>query len=260
MADSPGKKIALVMGGGAGTGRATVLAFGRAGYQVAIADIDGDSAEETLHILKDEGGEGLALYADMGRAEDIENVVNRIGEHYGALHAVANNAAAGIPNQAITDISESDWDRCHSVTLRGVWLCLKYQLPLIEASGGGAIANVASVSGIRGEVFQSAYAAAKGGVITLSKAAAAEYARRGVRVNTVCPGGINSGGMQYYLRHLEADAADKVLNAHAMGRLAEPTEIADAVVYLCSEQASFITGHDLVVDGGVLVRSNVIEP
>lgn len=144
------------------------------------------------------------------------------------------------------------------VTLKGVWLSMKYQLPLIEASGGGAIVNIASVSGIRGEVFQSAYAAAKGGVITLSKAVAAEYARRGVRINTVCPGGIDTKGMQYYLKSMP-EMHDKTLDAHAMGRLARPEEIADAVVYLCSDKASFITGHDMVVDGGILVRSNVID-
>jgi len=135
---------------------------------------------------------------------------------------------------------------------------MKYQLPLIETSGGGAIVNIASVSGIRGEVFQSAYAAAKGGVITLTKAVAAEYARRGVRINTVCPGGIETDGMRFYLKSMP-EMREKTLNAHAMGRLARPEEVADAVVFLCSEQASFITGHDLVVDGGILVRSNVIE-
>ena len=135
---------------------------------------------------------------------------------------------------------------------------MKYQLPLIEASGGGAIVNIASVSGMRGEAHQSAYATAKGGVLTLSKAAAVEYARRGVRVNTICPGGINTGGMQFYLENMP-EMREKVLNVHAMGRLAEPEEIADAVVFLCSDNASFITGHDLVVDGGALIRSNVIE-
>jgi NAD(P)-dependent dehydrogenase (short-subunit alcohol dehydrogenase family) len=247
------------MGGGAGTGRATALAFANAGYAVVVADIDGDRAQSTLERLQAAGSDGLAREADMASAEDVARIIADIRKQFGALHAVSNNAAASPRNLPITEITEAEWDRCHSVTLKGVWLCMKYQLPLIESSGGGAIVNIASVSGMRGEVFQSAYAAAKGGVITLSKAAAAEYAKRGVRVNTVCPGGINTGGMQRYLKHLEAETLEKVLNAHAMGRLAEPEEIANAVVWLCSEQASFITGHDLVVDGGVLVRSNVVE-
>jgi len=257
--DNSASTVALVMGGGAGTGRATALAFAKAGYTIAVADIDGDRAHSTLALVQDAGGEGLAIEADMASASDVERTVAKVREQFGALHAVSNNAATSPRNLPITEISEAEWDRCHSVTLKGVWLCMKYQLPLIEMSGGGAIVNIASVSGLRGEVFQSAYAAAKGGVITLGKAAAAEYAKRGVRVNTVCPGGINTGGMQHYLKHLEVETLNKVLNAHAMGRLAEPEEIAQAVVWLCSEQASFITGHDLVVDGGVLVRSNVVE-
>ena len=252
-------KIALVMGGGAGTGRATALAFGAEGARVVVADINEKGGRETVAQLQSRGGEGLFVPADMGSALDIHRTIASLREHYGALHMVSNNAALGVPSKPVTDISEEEWDRCMAVTLRGVWLCMKYQLPLIEASGGGAIVNVASVSGIRGEAFQSAYAAAKGGVINLGKSVAAEYARRGVRVNTVCPGGIDSGGMAFYLKKMPG-MREKVSSVHAMGRIAEPSEIADAVVYLCSERASFITGHDLVVDGGLMIRSNVIDP
>jgi NAD(P)-dependent dehydrogenase (short-subunit alcohol dehydrogenase family) len=251
-------KVALVMGGGAGTGRATVLAFANEGARVVIADVNEAGGLETLSQVESQGGEGVFVKADMSRAEDVQRVTERAREAFGGLHLVSNNAALGVPSKPVVELSEEEWDRCMSVTLRGVWLCMKYQLPLIEASGGGAIVNVASVSGIRGEAFLSAYAAAKGGVINLSKTVAVEYAKRGIRINTVCPGGINSGGMDMYLRKMP-EMREKTLNAHAMGRLAEPEEIADAVVYLCSERASFITGHDLVVDGGVLVRSNVLE-
>jgi NAD(P)-dependent dehydrogenase (short-subunit alcohol dehydrogenase family) len=258
MSETMKNRIALVMGGGAGTGRATVLAFAREGAKVVIADVNEEGGRETLKLVQAEGGEGLFVTANMGDAADVQAVMEQTRQAFGGLHIVSNNAALGVPNKPVTELSEDEWDRCMGVTLRGVWLCMKYQLPLIEASGGGAIVNVASVSGVRGEAFQSVYAAAKGGVINLSKTVAVEYARRGIRVNTVCPGGINSGGMAYYLKKMP-EMRDKVLNAHAMGRLAEPEEIADAVVYLCSERASFITGHDLVVDGGVMVRSNVIE-
>lgn len=251
-------KVALVMGGGAGTGRATALAFARGGARVVVADINEKGARQTQALINDAGGEAAAVTANMGLAVDIQRVMDICQDMYGGLHMVSNNAAQAAPNKPVTALSEEEWDKCMGVTLKGVWLCMKYQLPLIEASGGGAIVNIASVSGIRGEVFQSAYAAAKGGVITLTKAVAAEYARRGVRVNTVCPGGIETDGMRYYLKSMP-EMREKTLNAHAMGRLARPQEIADAVVYLCSEQASFITGHDLVVDGGILVRSNVIE-
>lgn len=246
------------MGGGAGTGRATALAFANEGATVVIADINSTGGEETLTQIKSQGGSGFFQAANMAKAQDIEHLIARINSKYGALHMVSNNAARAIPNKPLTDISEKEWDDCMGVTLKGLWLCMKHQLPLIEASGGGAIVNIASVSGIRGEAFQSAYAAAKGGVITLTKAAAVEYAKRGVRVNTVCPGGINSEGIQIYLDKMP-ELREKTLNTHAMGRLAEPQEIANAVIYLCSDKASFITGHDLVVDGGVMVRSNVID-
>lgn len=251
-------KVALVMGGGAGTGRATALAFARKGAKVVVADIKEKGARETLSLIESEGGEGIAVVANMAVSSDIQRVLEECEQAFGALHMVSNNAALGAPNKPVTELEEDEWDRCLGVTLRGVWLCMKYQLPFIEASGGGAIVNIASVSGIRGEVFQSAYAAAKGGVITLTKAVAAEYARRGVRVNTVCPGGIDTDGMRFYLQAMP-EMREKTVNSHAMGRLAKPEEIADAVVYLCSAEASFITGHDLVVDGGILVRSNVID-
>jgi NAD(P)-dependent dehydrogenase (short-subunit alcohol dehydrogenase family) len=251
-------KVALVMGGGAGTGRATALAFSRKGARVVVADINEKGACETLALIEGAGGEGIATVANMAVSEDIQRVVQECEGAFGALHMVSNNAAQAAPNKPVTRLSEDEWDKCMDVSLKGVWLCMKYQLPLIESSVGGAIVNLASVSGIRGEVYQSAYAAAKGGVITLTKAVAAEYARRGVRVNTVCPGGIDTAGMQFYLQSMP-EMREKTLNAHAMGRLAKPEEIADAVVYLCSAEASFITGHDLVVDGGILVRSNVVE-
>lgn len=252
------QKVALVMGGGAGTGRATALAFARAGAHVVVADRNDTGARETVEQIESTGSRGLALEADMASATDVLAVLQATRATFGGLHWVSNNAARGIPNTPLTEITEEQWDACMAVTLRGVWLCLKHQLPLIEASGGGAIVNVASVSGIRGEPLQSAYAAAKGGVLALTRSAATEYARRGVRVNAVCPGGINTGGMDFYLQK-RPELRRKVLEVAAMGRLARPEEVADAVVFLCSERASFITGHDLVVDGGTLVRSNVID-
>lgn len=251
-------KVALVMGGGAGTGRATALAFSKAGARVVVADINLEGAQKTVAAIADLAGEAIAVQSDMAQAGDIQRVIQTTRDEYGALHAVSNNAALGTKNLPLTEISEEAWDRCMDVTLKGIWLAMKYQLPFIEESGGGAIVNIASVAGMRGDPFQSAYAAAKGGVITLTKTAAVEYAKRGIRVNSVSPGGINSGGMDFYLDKMP-EMKEKVLNTHAMGRMAEPEEIADAVVYLCSDQSSFITGHNLVVDGGILVRSNVIN-
>jgi NAD(P)-dependent dehydrogenase (short-subunit alcohol dehydrogenase family) len=252
------KRTALVMGGGAGTGRAIVLALAAEGYRVVFTDIDPAGGGKTLAALEKAGRTGRFVEADLASAEDTRRVFEIITTEFGALHAACNSAALGTPNLPFTDVGEDDWDRCMNVSLKGVWRAMQKQLPLIESSGGGAIVNIASVSGLRGEAQQSVYAAAKGGLITLSKSAATEYARRGVRVNTVCPGGIDSGGMAFYLERMP-EMQQRVLDSHAMGRLAEPAEIADAVAFLCSERASFITGHDLVVDGGILVRSNVLE-
>jgi NAD(P)-dependent dehydrogenase (short-subunit alcohol dehydrogenase family) len=251
-------RIALVVGGGAGTGRAICGKFAARGATVVVADINAEGAQKTVDLLRRDGAAASCFVGDIASAAAMQALVAQVEAEHGVLHMAVNNAAVGTPNKGVTQLSEAEWDRCHGATLKGIWLAMKHQLPLIERSGGGAIVNIASVSGLRGEAFQSAYAAAKGGVITLSKAVATEYAKRGIRVNTVCPGGINSGGMQMYLESMP-EMRDRVLNSHAMGRLAEPEEIADAAVYLCSEQASFITGHDLVVDGGILVRSNVIE-
>ena len=151
-------KVALVMGGGAGTGRATALAFVAEGASVVIADVNEEGGRETLAQVQAQGGHGLFVRADMSEAADVQNVVAQTLQVFGGLHMVSNNAALSAPNKPVTDLSEDEWDRCMAVTLRGIWLCMKYQLPLIEASGGGAIVNVASVSGIRGEAFQSAYA------------------------------------------------------------------------------------------------------
>lgn len=250
--------VALVMGGGEGTGRATALAFAREGAAVVVADISERSGRAAVALIEANGGRAHFVEADMGNGADIRRVLETVASRFGALHKVSNNAAAGTANTPIADITEEAWDRCMAVTLRGVWLSMKHQLPLIEASGGGAIVNIASLSGIRGDAMQAAYAAAKAGVINLTKTAAVEYAKRGVRVNCVCPGGIESGGMRFYLKQMPEMRA-KTEAIHPMGRLAQPEEIADAAVYLCSERASFVTGHALVVDGGVLVRSNVID-
>lgn len=251
-------KVALVMGGGAGTGRATCAAFAAAGAAVMVADVNEEGGQNTVAKLRESGACAEFCLADMADAQDVQRVVAQTREAFGGLHCVSNNAALGAPNKPVTELTEAEWDRCMGVTLRGVWLCMKYQLPVIEACGGGAIVNVASVSGLRGDAHQSAYSAAKGGVIALSKTVASEYAKRGVRINTVCPGGIATGGMKFYLDKMP-EMREKTENVHAMGRLAEPEEIADAVTYLCSDRSSFITGHDLVVDGGILVRSNVID-
>jgi NAD(P)-dependent dehydrogenase (short-subunit alcohol dehydrogenase family) len=157
----------------------------------------------------------------------------------------------------LTDIKKKAWDGSLSVTLTGVWLCMKYEIPAMLASGGGAIVNISSSAALTGEALQSAYAAGKGGVIALTKTAAAEYAQRGIRVNAVCPGCVRTPGSEDYFRKVPG-ASEKTIGLHAMRRLGEPEEIADAVTYLCSDRASFVTGHAMLVDGGIMVNPHTL--
>lgn len=250
-------KVALVTGAGSGIGRATAVAFAREGARVTVADRDEAGGAETAQLVEGAGSEALVVRADVAVPADVEAMVAATLDRFGALHCAANNAARGAGFHFLTDIEPRSWDRCLAVTLTGVWLCLKYEIPAIQRSGGGAIANIASVSGLRGEALQAAYSAAKGGVLALTKSAAAEYAQRGVRINAVCPGGIRTPAIARYFRDVPGAEAASIA-AHAMRRLGEPEEVADAVVYLCSDRASFVTGHVMIVDGGVLVNPHTL--
>ena len=246
-------KVALVTGGGSGIGEATAITFHRDGAKVAIIDRNLEQAERVAQSIVAEGGDAIALKANVASDDEVESAIAAILERYGALHAASNNAAFGGGFKQITEFSEKEWGLINDVTLKGVWLCMKHQLPAMEASGGGAIVNISSVGGVRGEAKMSLYSAAKGGVIALTKTAAAEYGQRGVRVNCVAPGGIMTAGRQGYFDALPEER-DATIATHAMRRLGEPEEIADAVSYLLSERASFITGAVLNVDGGIMVN------
>ena len=189
----------------------------------------------------------------MSSETEVEAAIGAIVAHYGALHIASNNAAFGGGFKPVTEWTEREWEKINDITLKGVWFCIKYQLPAMESAGGGAIVNITSVGGVRGEAKMSPYSAAKGGVIALTKTVAAEYAQRGVRCNAVAPGGIRTPAIEMYFEALPEER-DATIATHAMRRLGEPEEIADAVSYLLSDRASFITGHVLNVDGGVLVN------
>ncbi len=246
-------KVAMVTGGGSGIGEATAHVFHQDGAKVVIVDRDLDAAEKVRDAILADGGDAIALQANVADEQEVEAAIAAIMDHYGALHGASNNAAFGGGFKEVTTWSEKEWEQVQDVTLKGVWFCLKYQLPAIEQSGGGAIVNISSVGGVRGEAKMSPYSAAKGGVLALTKTVAAEYAQRGIRVNCVAPGGIKTPAIELYFEAFPHER-DKTIATHAMRRLGEPEEIADAVSYLLSDRSTFITGHILNVDGGVLVN------
>jgi NAD(P)-dependent dehydrogenase (short-subunit alcohol dehydrogenase family) len=243
-------KVVLVTGAAGGIGRATALAFAGAGARLVLTDNDAEGGADTAQLLTESGGEAIFIPADVTRAEQIESLINQLIDHFGKLDCAFNNA--GIPgNLSTVDCSEEDWDRVIGVNLKGVWLCLKYEIPrMLEA--GGAIVNNSSVGGLVGTPGLAPYTASKHGVIGLTRAAAMDHARHNVRVNAVCPGFVRTPKAEAELdRHPEHRQV--VEQRVPMGRMAEPEEIADAVIWLCSDESSFVNGHAVVVDGGYVV-------
>lgn len=254
MAGQLADKVALVTGGSSGIGRATALAFAREGAKVVVADVYVVGGQETVRRVRDAGGEAVFVETDVTQAAEVEAMVNQAVETYGRLDCAFNNAGVSTRDSAPTAIcSEEDWDRVVSVNLKGVFLCLKYELRQMLKQGGGAIVNTASVYGLvaAGDSEQgfSSYIASKHGVVGQTKATALEYARANMRVNAVCPGHIRTPMIIPKAGLSPEDEAQ--LNAeYPLGRIGEPEEVAQVVVWLCSDAASFVTGHALVVDGG----------
>ncbi len=244
-------KAALITGGGGGIGRATALAFAREGARVAVADIAAEAARETVALVNAAGGQAISLSGEVTRDADVRAMVEGVVAAYGRLDCAFNNAgiagwqveAAGMKT---ADWSEDAFDRMIAVNLKGVWLCLRHELPRMQAQGGGAIVNTGSIAGLAGLPTSSAYVAAKHGVIGLTKTAAIEYAEAGIRVNAVCPGYIKTRMTEDTM--LRRGAA--ILAQTPLKRMGEPEEIAEMVVWLCSERASYVTGAAWNVDGG----------
>ena len=242
-------KVAIVTGGSSGIGRATAVAFAKEGAKVVVAARRTPEGEETVRQAKEAGGEALFVQADVTKAADIEALVNKTLETYGRLDCAFNNAGSGKANP-LTEMSESDWDFDLAVNLKAVWLCMKSEIPAMLKTGAGAIVNMASQGAIVGVPNFSSYCAAKGGVISLSRTAAIEYAKDKIRVNIVSPGAIKTD----ILSEIPADQMQQIEAAIPIERAGQPEEIAAAVLWLCSDSASFVTGHNLVIDGGYTVQ------
>ncbi len=243
-------RVALVTGGGSGIGRQACLVFSREGAQVVVCDVVLEGGEETVSQIRQAGGQAMFIQADVAQAAEVEAVVARTVETYGRLDCAYNNAGIAGRTARVADDSEQNWDRVLSINLKGVWLCLKYEIAHMLTQGSGAIVNTASDAGLIGLRRAGAYVASKHGVVGLTKTAALEYATSNIRVNAVCPGPIDTP----MLRGASERVIDAMATAQPNGRLGQPREIAEAAVWLCSDAASFVTGHPMPVDGGYLAQ------
>jgi NAD(P)-dependent dehydrogenase (short-subunit alcohol dehydrogenase family) len=252
MAASMQGKVALITGGGSGIGRATSIAFARAGAKVVVADVVPQGGNSTVELIKDTGGEATFVATDVTVSQQVERMVKTAADIYGGLDFAYNNAGIEGPGNGLLDCTEEEWQRVLAVNLTGVWLCMKQEIPAIQKRGGGAIVNTCSVLGLVGVPSIPAYTAAKHGVAGLTKEAALEFAKDNIRVNSVCPGSIRTPMVE---RVMNAGATEKFLAAaQAIKRLGKPEEIANAVVWLCSDAASFVTGVMMPVDGGWIAQ------
>jgi len=242
-------KVALVTGAGSGIGLATAKAFGEAGASVVLADRREDAVRAAAEGLSASGGKALAVRCDVTDDTQVASMIDRTVSAFGRLDAAFNNAGVIQRRVDTAEISGDEWDRVMAINLRGVWSCMKYELPQMLRNGGGAIVNCSSIGGVIGVPGLAAYHAAKHGVIGLTKTAALEYATRKIRINAVCPGTINTP-MAESLTGGDPKILAEFLKDEPIGRIAEPEEVAAAVLWLCSPGASYVVGHALLVDGG----------
>jgi NAD(P)-dependent dehydrogenase (short-subunit alcohol dehydrogenase family) len=248
-----GEKVALVTGAASGIGKAAALQFASKGACVAVADIDEAGARSTAKVIQEQGGRAEAIAVDVADPESVRSMTARVAETFGRLHYAFNNAGIVGAGTSIADMPVEVWDRGVAVMLSGVFLCMKFEIPLLLDSGGGAIVNTSSGAGIIGFPGMANYVAAKHGVIGLTKTAALEYIGSGIRINAVCPGTARSRMVEDWIGG-DAAAEAEVAGLHPIGRIASPDEIAAAALWLCSDEASFVVGHALVVDGGYTIQ------
>jgi NAD(P)-dependent dehydrogenase (short-subunit alcohol dehydrogenase family) len=246
--DFNGKSV-LITGAGGGIGRATALAFAEAGARLTLTDVDVAAGEETAALVRARRGEAIFLKVDVTRETEVAAMVAATVAAYGRLDCAFNNAGIEIEDSRITECDESVFDRIMGVNVKGMWLCLKHELKQMEAQGGGAIVNTASVAGLKGAPRLATYAGSKHAVVGLTRSTAAEFAKQDIRVNAVCPGVIRTP-MSERWANKDPDMPARMAALHPVGRIGEPNEVAAVVLWLCSGDASFVTGLAHTVDGG----------
>lgn len=246
-------RVALVTGGGSGIGQASAFALAREGARVIIGDIAVEAGENTAQQIRDMGGEAFFVKMNVANEKDIETAIEKAVALYGSLDCAVNNAGIRGTMGAMAACTEDNWDRVIQVNLKSTWLCLKHEIRQMRKQESGSIVNMSSIAGVVAAFRLPAYTASKHGVVGLTKSAALEYAKAGIRVNAICPGFIETPMVNNYADSA-ADLNNRLDDIVPMGRLGKPEEIAEAVVWLCSDRSSYVTGHALVVDGGLVVQ------
>ena len=247
-------KVALVTGGSSGIGRACALAFTKEGAKVIVADIGNEEGAETVALIEKAGGQAIFVKTDVSRAMEVETMVSKAVKAFGRLDCALNNAGILGERNFAADYTEEGWNKVININLTGTWLCMKYEIRQMLKQNSGAIVNTASVLGLVGSNGPSpAYAASKHGVVGLTKSAALSYAQSGIRINAVCPGFITTPLVDS-LTGGDPEIEATLIERHPIGRMGKPEEVAEAVVWLCSDAASFVTGHAMSVDGGFVAQ------
>ncbi|MCM3584332.1 glucose 1-dehydrogenase [Mesobacillus maritimus] len=243
-------KVAIVTGGGGGIGRATACLFAEEGAKVVVSDINKDSANETVRLINDAGGDSICVPADMVSPDEVEQLISKTVDTYGGIDILFNNAGVGGEEVKLADMPIEEWDRVVDINLKGVFLGMKFVIPKMEERGGGSIINTSSLLGFKGKKYVGPYNASKGGVVLVTKNAALEYGNKNIRVNAVAPGVIDTDIIQGW-----KDDERKwpiIASANALRRVGQPEEVAKAVLFLASDDASYVTGSTIHVDGGGL--------
>lgn len=248
-------KVAVVTGGSSGIGRASAIALAQAGAQVVVSDVMEEEGEKTVHLIQGNGGNALFVKTDVSQAKDVRAMIRKTVETFGAIDCLFNNAGIEGARSSTAACTEDNWDRVMGINLKGVWLCMKYAIPYMREQGRGSIVNMSSIHGLSsGMKGYMPYVTSKHGVIGLTRAAAAEHARLGIRVNAICPGYVQTPLIENNLGVNASQFEDWLQAFVPAGRLGTPEEIANAVVWLCSDASSFVVGHTLAVDGGFLAQ------